>query len=89
LILESKENNPPGNNFLTRPLSMRGWPSWVIYLLSLAGLIYLLNPGMGIFELIPDNIPFIGNLDEGVATMLIWYGVLEMLETKCLRKKSK
>ena len=43
-------------------------------LIALAGLlsfIYLLNPTMGIFELIPDNIPFIGNLDEATATMIL------------------
>ncbi len=33
--------------------------------------IYLINPTMGIFELIPDNIPFIGNLDEVGATGLL------------------
>ena len=32
--------------------------------------LYLINPGWGIFELIPDHIPFIGNLDEGAATFL-------------------
>jgi uncharacterized membrane protein YkvA (DUF1232 family) len=36
----------------------------------LSGL-YLLNPGFGVFELIPDNIPFIGNLDEATATFLL------------------
>lgn len=36
----------------------------------LAGL-YLLNPGFGIFELIPDNIPFIGNLDEATSAFLV------------------
>ncbi len=43
------------------------------FLLGLFCLIYLLNPGAGIFELIPDNIPFIGNLDEAAAvtTLLI------------------
>ncbi len=38
-----------------------------IILLGLFCLIYLLNPGAGIFELIPDNLPFIGNLDEAAA----------------------
>lgn len=33
--------------------------------------LYLINPGMGIFELIPDNFPFIGNLDEATATFLL------------------
>jgi hypothetical protein len=36
----------------------------------LAGL-YLLNPGFGLFEFIPDNIPLAGNLDEGTAAFLI------------------
>ncbi len=28
---------------------------------------YVLNPGAGIFEAIPDNLPWIGNLDEAAA----------------------
>lgn len=38
-----------------------------ILLLGLFCLIYLLNPGAGIFEIIPDNLPLIGNLDEAAA----------------------
>ena len=43
------------------------------FLLGLFCLIYLLNPGAGIFELVPDNLPIIGNLDEAaaVATLLM------------------
>lgn len=33
--------------------------------------IYLLNPDAGVLELIPDNIPIIGNLDEVAATILL------------------
>ncbi|MFA5828785.1 MAG: DUF1232 domain-containing protein [Candidatus Shapirobacteria bacterium] len=33
--------------------------------------LYLLNPGFGIFELIPDAVPFVGNLDEGTATFFL------------------
>lgn len=33
--------------------------------------IYLLNPTFGVFEFIPDNIPFIGNLDEATAAFLV------------------
>jgi uncharacterized membrane protein YkvA (DUF1232 family) len=33
--------------------------------------IYLLNPTAGFFELIPDNIPVIGNLDEGMAAYVV------------------
>ncbi len=38
--------------------------------IGLMSTLYLINPGMGVFEFIPDNIPFIGNLDEGAATFL-------------------
>jgi len=33
--------------------------------------IYLLNPTAGLFELLPDNIPLVGNVDEGLAVVLI------------------
>lgn len=32
---------------------------------------YLLNIGSGFIELIPDNIPFIGNLDDATAMLLL------------------
>lgn len=38
---------------------------------ALASIIYLLNPTAGIFEIIPDNIPFIGNIDEGLASFIL------------------
>ena len=37
---------------------------------ALAGL-YLGNPGAGFIEVIPDNIPLAGNLDELVASLLL------------------
>lgn len=43
-------------------------------LLSLGGglgLIYLFNPGAGLFELLPDALPLIGNLDEALAMTLV------------------
>lgn len=33
--------------------------------------IYLINPTFGVFELIPDNMPVVGNLDEATATALL------------------
>lgn len=48
------------------------WPPAVIYIAGIVGLVYLLNPTAGVFELIPDNLPLIGNLDEGVAALLAW-----------------
>ena len=65
---------------LTTPLSVRGVPRWLTYLLTVVGIIYLLNPTAGLLEVLPDNLPIIGNLDEGVAMMLIWYGLVEFFE---------
>lgn len=45
--------------------------SIVAGLFGLLAAIYLTNPGAGILEIIPDNIPVIGNLDEAAATMLL------------------
>ena len=34
---------------------------------------YLFNPTAGVLELLPDNLPIIGNLDEaGAVTGLLW-----------------
>lgn len=45
--------------------------SFFIFLSGVIGLIYLLNPTAGVIEIIPDNFPIIGNLDEAAAVMLI------------------
>lgn len=42
----------------------------VVIILGILSMLYILNPGAGIFELIPDNIPFLGNLDEATAVMV-------------------
>ncbi|HID65239.1 MAG TPA: DUF1232 domain-containing protein [Anaerolineae bacterium] len=36
-------------------------------ILGIICLIYLINPGAGVIELLSDNLPIIGNLDEGLA----------------------
>ena len=43
----------------------------VIFCLGLLATIYILNPTAGFFEIIPDNIPLIGNLDEAAAVALL------------------
>jgi hypothetical protein len=43
----------------------------VVACLGIIALLYLLNIGAGIIEFIPDNFPFIGNLDEGGAVVLL------------------
>lgn len=43
----------------------------IVVVIGILAFLYLLNPGFGLFELIPDHIPLIGNLDESTATFLI------------------
>jgi uncharacterized membrane protein YkvA (DUF1232 family) len=44
----------------------------IAYLASMAVLVlYIANPTGGLFELIPDNLPVVGNLDEAAATALL------------------
>ena len=42
----------------------------VVIILGILSMLYILNPGAGILELIPDNIPILGNLDEATAVMI-------------------
>jgi uncharacterized membrane protein YkvA (DUF1232 family) len=44
-----------------------------MFILGLAAVafIYLLNPTAGVFELIPDIVPIIGNLDEAGAVLIL------------------
>lgn len=43
----------------------------LIHIIGLTSLLYLLNIGVGVIELIPDNIPIVGNLDEAAASILL------------------
>jgi hypothetical protein len=56
-----------------RPRSCAG--SIVAGLGVVLGAIYLLNPTWGVFELVPDNLPGIGNLDEAGAAALLIFGL--------------
>ena len=52
----------------------------LVPLFGILALLYLLNPTAGIFELLPDNLPLLGNLDEAgamllLANVLAWYGI--------------
>jgi len=76
------EPPPPGGPGTSPTPSSRGWPSWLIYLASTLGGVYLLNPGLGIFELLPDQLPLVGNLDEAGAMMLVWWGIQEYLKRR-------
>ena len=43
----------------------------LLHVIGLTSLLYLMNIGVGVIELIPDNIPIVGNLDEATATILL------------------
>ncbi len=43
-----------------------------VLFVGLLSIAYLINPTAGIFELLPDNIPFIGNVDEGLAAFFLY-----------------
>ena len=45
--------------------------SILVGLFGALGVVYLINPTAGILELIPDNLPVVGNLDEAAAMMLV------------------
>jgi len=44
---------------------------FLTHLTGIISFLYLLNIGAGVIELIPDNIPVIGNLDEAAATVIL------------------
>lgn len=43
----------------------------VVGAIGLVSFLYLMNPTFGLFEFIPDAVPFIGNLDEATASFLL------------------
>lgn len=45
--------------------------SFFVFVLGVFSALYLLNVGAGVFELIPDVVPFVGNFDEATATFLL------------------
>jgi len=79
------ENNKP----VSKPGdAVRRWPTWLVVLLGVTSFTYLLNPTLGLFELIPDQLPLVGNLDEGAAAMLLYYGVQELRSRRKERRGS-
>ena len=49
--------------------------SWMALAGVVVGAFYVTNPGAGVFELIPDNFPLFGNLDEAAATTALILGL--------------
>ena len=58
---------PQTSQQTARPIS----PADVLaVVLGAIAVIYLINPTAGVIELIPDNLPIVGNLDEAAATAI-------------------
>lgn len=45
---------------------------YLVAIIGLVGVLYTLNFGFGVIEILPDNIPIIGNIDEAFALFLVY-----------------
>ena len=45
---------------------------FLVVIVGVVGILYTLNFGFGVLEILPDNIPFIGNIDEAFALFLVY-----------------
>ena len=52
-------------------------------------MVYLANPGAGVIELIPDNLPSIGNLDEAAITGILIAAVRQLMKRSVPEEKIK
>jgi hypothetical protein len=68
-ILETMEHQKPIAEDGKGKRSVVG--SILVGLFGALGVVYLINPTAGFLELIPDNLPVVGNLDEAAAMMLV------------------
>ena len=59
------------------PEERPGWSKTLAWTVLVVGGIYLLNPAFGV-DLLPDNLPLVGNLDE-VAVVFLVVGALHYL----------
>ena len=84
--LKKDQSDDKKLNILNAPLSVQGVPVWMVMVLMVLGIIYLLNPTAGLLELIPDTLPFVGNLDDATAAILVWKGLQEIIEGRKYRR---
>lgn len=43
----------------------------LVFCVGAVALVYLLNPGAGFLEFLPDNLPLLGNIDEAAAAGIL------------------
>jgi hypothetical protein len=60
------------------PEEQPGWARALAWATIALGAVYIINPTAGIFELVPDMMPVVGNLDEA-AVMFLIFGALRYL----------
>lgn len=74
---------------VTEKESGRPDPATVLMSIAIALLcaIYIVNPGAGFLEFIPDNLPIVGNLDEATATAGLLYALSNLGLIPWSRKK--
>ncbi len=66
------ENSPHSSSTGSPPEKKRNlFTSLIVGGIGALSTVYLLNPTAGFFELIPDNVPVFGNLDEAAAAALL------------------
>ena len=75
--LEDFDDTPVPVEGTSLPEERTGWSKTLAWTALIVGGIYLLNPAFGV-DLLPDNLPLVGNLDE-VAVVLIVLGALHSL----------
>ena len=56
-------------------------------LIAVVCAIYLINPGMGLVEFLPDALPIIGNIDEASATAGLLFALSNLGLIPWARKK--
>ena len=53
-----------------------GWARALAWATIVLGSVYMINPTAGIFEIIPDNLPVLGNLDEAAVLFLMYSAMI-------------
>lgn len=73
---DKNKYRPPLQGELVDDGDSKAGPSMLVNIvIAVFCAIYLINPTLGVIELLPDNLPIIGNLDEASATAGLLYAL--------------